>query len=630
VVESELYLSSAGTKRYFTVSSAAKLTAGDELKFTVTNLSNEAKATFKVTITKELVSANSDPVKLLHAAMKAALGSNDLNFGTSTVKAIAKNNVTLTSANDAVLVTLAKSSYEIEVETVSEAGTLLVQQSSRDGAGGNVNANITAVQYNEAPDVAFSTSTQELDGVFGAHTLSLSSISVIDDSQNLQVTLAPTRGAHGGFFQFVDTSLFSHFLAEGYVKVQYFDPATNKPVNAADKLPAGVGKLVITASAYTFDFGEGVPSVTYKASDIVNLVLSGVSFQVNRGLFSSDAKYSTGFDLAINDEYTVAANGKALEGTFASSGERMYNAAVIHGTLDDVTGDNRIDANDAVVKVSTLRQLATADNTEGRDEDLLEPGLHMTDNEEDTSRGIDNDLAASKVFSVTNKTLQHAFTSAIGDMMVEAGLTTTSTIFLHADEALQYTMLDYAKAGFSTIYNETTEAMAMTVGEANRLNALGVGVVGDVEILFESSKAETLVAPLRNLQSLAFWDTIALDDATASYTIKNFDEGDKLDLKTLLKIDASKLVLTEDAEAALLAYETTAGATSSFDYGTNTLYAAFNDAGDSVEPDTVDYYYVGWDQQAGEAVTKVHFHVELVGVDLNANTKVDTLKTFLV
>jgi hypothetical protein len=144
-----------------------------------------------------------------------------------------------------------------------------------------------------------------------------------------------------------------------------------------DKLPVGVGKIVISASEYTFEIGG--ESITYKASDIINLVLSGTTFQLNRGLYNSADTFSTGFDLAINDDYTAGAG--VLKGTFTTGAERIYTASVVHDTLEDATGDGRIDANDAVIKVSTLRQLATINNLEG-----LESGLHGTDSSTDISR----------------------------------------------------------------------------------------------------------------------------------------------------------------------------------------------------------------------------------------------------
>lgn len=374
----------------------------------------------------------------------------------------------------------------------------------------------------------------------------------------------------------------------------------------------GVGKIVITASEYTFEIGG--ESITYKASDIINLVLSGTTFQLNRGLYNSADTFSTGFDLAINDDYTAGAG--VLKGTFTTGAERIYTASVVHDTLDDATGDGRIDANDAVIKVSTLRQLATITNLEG-----LASGLHGTDSSTDASAGIANDLAAAKVFTLSNKSLAHSFNTELADMMVEEGLSTNSALYLHADEALQYGPLDYAKAGFTTIYNETGAAFSATVGEMNQLKSLGVGVVGDMEIAFESDSAETLVAPLRNLQSLSNW--VVDEGEVADYVLTNFGTGDKLDLTTLLKIDKTKLALVTDEGAAQDAYTTASGA-ASFDLSTNSLYAA-KDA----DTDVVDYYYVGWNQTLGETVTKAHFQVQLTGTDITANTTVDTLKGFL-
>ncbi len=611
VVESDLY-AATGAKHYFGLSAAAKLNAGDKLKFTITNPANDNQAVFYADITGPLVAANSDPLKLLEAAMKASVTA-DLTFSGTTTKALLKSNVALTTAKDAVLVTLANKAYTIAVETVSEAGTLVVQQSSKDGAGGNVDAKVSAEAYNKAPEVAYSTSAQDVDGAFGAHTIGLSSVSVIDDSQNLQVTLSPTRGAYAGSFMFVDNSLFSQFISAGHLKVQYMDPTANTLKDAVDKLPVGVGKLVITASEFAFDLGG--ESITYKASDIINLVLSGTTFQLNRGLYSSEDTFATGFDLALNDEYTAGTS--VLKGTFATGSERIYNAAVIHETLDDATGDGRIDANDAVIKVSTLRQLATSNNQEG-----LESGLHATDSvSDDSSAGIDNDVAAAKIFTLSNKALAHSFTTELADMLVEEGLSTNSAIYLHADEALQYAALDYAKAGFNTIYNETGAALSMTVSEANQLKSLGVGVVGDAEIAFESDTAETLVAPLRSLQSLNSW--AAEEGDVADYVMSNFGAGDKLDLNALLKIDKAKLAMVADEDAALTAYTTASGA-KDFDLSTNSLYAS-KDA----DADVVDYYYVGWNQSMGETVTKAHFQVQLTGTDITESTTVDTLKGFL-
>jgi hypothetical protein len=620
VVASDLYAAS-GTRRYLSVSATSKLTEGDKLKFTITNPTGGATATFEATITKELVAAAKNPIDLLQAAIKASLTS-DLKFtgaGNQPV-AIAKSGVTLTSANDAVLLTLGKSNYQIKVETTSEAGTFLVQQSSKDGAGGNVNTKISAVKYNKAPEVAYSTTEQELEGVFGSHSVELSSISVIDDSNTLQVTLSPNRGAHSGSFMFVDTSLFKEFLSNKALMVQYYDK-DNKLVNAADKLPVGVNKLVISASAYTIQIPGG-ESITYKASDIVNLVLSGVSFQLNRGLYSTEDKYVTEFGLSINDEYTAATSGEILAGKFVSSGERLYKASITHGTLEDATGDRKIDGNDAIVKVSSLRQLATVTNQED-----LDSGLHMTDNDlSGLSQGINDNLAASKVFSVTNKTLLHAFNSEIADMMVEQGLTSISAISLHVDTDLQYMPLSYAKAGFTTIYNETQNSMYLTASEANQLSSLGVGFVGDLEIAFESSKAETVVAPLRNLMSLSSWDTLSASDSIADYVIKNFGAGDKLDLKTFLKIDISKLSSNNvsDQDAAETSYQSASSVTG-FDFSTNNLYYSITDTNSDNLIDVVDYYYVGWNQNNGEAATKAHFQVEIAG--LNYSTTDSALST---
>jgi len=616
VVSSELYVTN-GTKNFFAVSSTSKLTAGDKLKFTITGSSSQS-VSFVADITDQLARDNTDPIKLLEAAMKAGLATaigttqKQLNFTGTSVKAI--NDISQTPAKDAVSVTLANRAFKISVETVSEAGTLVVQQSSKDGAGGNVKAVVQAVQYNAAPDVAYSTSVQDLEGSFGAHVVNLASLSVIDSSANLQVTLSPTRGAHAGFFQFIDSSLFGDFLDTGNLKVQYMDPATNKLVDAKDKLPQGVGKLVITASAMEFVVGE--QTITYKASDIVNLVLSGITFQLNRGLYSTEDDFATSFDLAINDDFKAASN-KVLDGTFATGGDRMYGASVVHSTLDDVTGDKRVDANDAVVKVSTLRQLATIDNL-----DDLDPGLHLTDNSTDASQGINNEISASKVFSITNKTLLHGFNTGLANMMVDQGLTSISSIFLHADDDLQYSMLDYAKAGFLTLYNETSNAFSTSVAEANQLTSLGIGVVGDVEISFGSEKAQTLLAPLRSVQSLAAWAPADEVDKVADYVLKDFGAGDKLDLKTLLKIESKNLVLADETDA-LAAY--TAASTTSTDYSTHSLYASFD-----AETDTVDYYYVGWDQTANEAATKAHFKVELTGIDLTESTSLETLKTYLL
>lgn len=597
VVRSELYVSTR-TKHYFTVSSAAKLTAGDELKFTVSNAAGSS-VSFTAKITADLVTKNSDPVKLLNEAIKAALTA-DLKIGSTTAISKATGSA-LTSAGDAVVLTVA-SNFQISVETMKEAGTLLVQQSSKDGAGGNVDATIAAVKYNKAPEVAYTSSEQELEGIFGTHAVNLSSLSVIDDSSSLQVTLSPTRGSHAGSFLFVDTSLFSHFIKEGTLKVQYFD-SSNKLVDATGKLPVGVNKLVISASAYTFDTGAG--SVTYKASDIVNLVISGVSFQLNRGLYSQDDKYVTEFGIAVNDDYTEATSGVALAGKFASSGERMYKASITHGTLEDATFDNKIDANDAIVKVSSMRQLVTSDSI-----DDIDQGLHLTDNVTDASQGIANDVAAAKVFTVTNKTLQHSFNSQIADMMVDQGLTTTSTIYLHADEALQYMPLNYAMAGFNTIYNETTDAMSMTATEANQLTSLGVGFVGDLEILCQSEGAETIVAPLRNLASLSSWDMSNDANGSADYFIKNFGQGDKLDLKTLLKVESTNLVKVDDESTALGSYDTSSSAAK--------MYWAFTDGQDG-DYDLVDFYYVAYDQNLDEAATKAHFQIELVGMNYSAS-----------
>lgn len=609
VVTSDLY-AATGTKRYFAVSATAKLTAGDKLKFTITNPADGKQAVFYADITSTLASANSDPAKLLEAAMKAGVTA-DLTFTNSTTKALLKTNIGLTTAKDAVLVTLANKAYTIAVETVAEAGTLVVQQSSKDGAGGNVKATVSAVAYNKAPEVAFSTSTQDIEGAFGAHTVGLSSVSVIDDSANLQVTLSPTRGAYAGSFMFVDNSLFSDFVTAGYLKVQYMDPVANKLVDAVDKLPVGVGKLVISASQYSFEIGD--ESITYKASDIVNLVLSGVTFQLNRGLYSSEDTFATGFDLAINDDYTAGTG--VLKGTFATGGDRIYTASVVHQTLDDATGDGRIDANDAVIKVSTLRQLATNSNQEG-----LEAGLHGTDSvSNDSSAGIDNDIAAAKIFTLSNKSLAHSFNTELADMMVENNLSTNSAIYLHADDALQYSPLDYAKAGFNTIYNETDEAMSLTVGEANQLKSLGVGLVGDFEIAFESESAETLVAPLRSLQSLTAW---GLDDETPDYVLTGFGAGDKLDLTTILKADKSTLVKVADETAALTAYDAAK-------LDTNKLYASVD-----ADLDYIDIYYVGWDSSAndgaGGGATKAHFQVQLTGIDLTASTTDTVIKSYLV
>jgi hypothetical protein len=603
VVRSELYVSTR-TKHYFTVSSAAKLTVGDQLKFTVSNAAGSSSVSFTATITADLVTKNPDPVKLLNEAIKAGLAAvqGDLKIG-STIAISKTTGTALTAANDAVVLTTA-SGFQVSVETMNEAGTLLVQQSSKDGAGGNVEATISAVKYNKAPEVAYTSSEQELEGVFGTHAVNLSSLSVIDDSANLQVTLSPTRGAHAGSFLFVDSSLFDYFIKAGTLKVQYYDSA-NKLVDAAGKLPAGVNKLVISAAAYTFDTGAG--SVTYKASDIVNLVISGVSFQLNRGLYSSDDKYVTEFGMSINDDYTADANNVALAGKFAASGERMYKASITHSTLEDATLDNKIDANDATVKVSSMRQLATSDNI-----DDLEQGLHLTDNVVDSSQGINDAVAAAKVFTITNKTLQHSFNSQIADMMVDQGLTTTSTIYLHADEALQYMPLSYAMVGFNTIYNETTDTMSMTATEANQLTSLGVGFVGDLEIFCEStSRAETVVAPLRNLMSLSSWDSSSDANGTADYFIRNFGQGDKLDLKTLLKVDANSVLSVNDEQTAWDNYNTTSGASAQ-------MYVTFTD-GQEGGFDMVDFYYVGYDQNLEMAATKAHFQVELVGLDYSAS-----------
>jgi hypothetical protein len=231
-------------------------------------------------------------------------------------------------------------------------------------------------------------------------------------------------------------------------------------------------------------------------------------------------------------------------------------------------------------------------------------------------------LAAAKVFTLSNKSLAHSFNTELADMMVEEGLSTNSALYLHADEALQYAPLDYAKAGFTTIYNETGATFSATVSELNQLKALGVGVVGDMEIAFESDSAETLVAPLRNLQSLSNW---VVDDAeVADYVLTNFGTGDKLDLTTLLKIDKSKLAMVDDESAALDAY-TAASNGATFDLSTNNLYATKD-----VDAEVVDYYYVGWNQTRGETVTKAHFQVQLTGTDITTSTTVETLKGFLV
>ena len=611
VVSSDLY-AATGAKNYFGVSSSSKLSAGDKLKFTITH-TDARTAVFYADITSDLVKANNDQLKLLEAAMKAGVAT-DLKFvGGTTTNALLKSNIGLTTAKDAILVTLANKSYSIKVETVSEVGTLLVQQASKDGAGGNVKATVSAVAYNEAPEVAYSTSTQAVEGVFGSHTVGLSSVSVIDDSSNLQVTLSPTRGAYAGSFMFLDNSLFKEFVSAGYLKVQYMNPTDNKLVDALDKLPVGVGKIVITASKFTLDINGEL--ITYKASDIINLVLSGTTFQLNRGLYSAKDEFSTGFDLAINDDYTAGAD--VLKGTFATGGERVYTAAVVHETLEDANGDDRIDANDLVIKLSTMRQLATNNNQEG-----LEAGLHATDNSDDTSTGIDNDIASAKIFSLSNKSLAHSFYTEYADMMVENGVSTNSLIYLHADEELQYAALEYAKAGFNTIYNETAYAMSMTVSEVNQLKSFGVGVVGDLEIAFESNSAEILVAPLRNLQSLTMWSTD--DGDVADYVMTNFGLGDKLDLNTLLKIDKSKLALAVDETAAHEAYDT-ASVGLAFDLSTNSLYAAKD-----IDNQFVDYYLVGWNQSLGETVTKAHFQVQLTGVDISATTTVAQLQGFLV
>jgi hypothetical protein len=216
-------------------------------------------------------------------------------------------------------------------------------------------------------------------------------------------------------------------------------------------------------------------------------------------------------------------------------------------------------------------------------------------------------VAAAKVFTITNKTLQHSFNSQIADMMVDQGLTTTSTIYLHADEALQYMPLSYAMVGFNTIYNETTDTMSMTATEANQLTSLGVGFVGDLEILCGStSRAETVVAPLRNLVSLSSWDSSSDANGAADYFIRNFGQGDKLDLKTLLKVDSTSLTLVNDESTALAGYDTSSS--------TAKMYWAFTDGQDGGF-DMVDFYYVGYDQNLDEAATKAHFQVELVGMN---------------
>jgi len=508
------------------------------------------------------------------------------------------------------------------ISTVKEAGTLVVQKSSQDGTGGIVSWNqvgsngsitkdsVKVANYNQAPKVSVSSSTQEMVAILGATTVSLSSINIVDDSTDLLVTLSPSRGVYSGSFAYLESTLISKFIANKSLVLTYMVGSTVTPL--PDKIPAGVGKIFIEAHQSIITTGQN-ESVTYKASDLVNLVLSSINFQINRSLFSRDDVAKVQFDLAINDSYSMTKD----VGSFAAGGDRLIVGSVSHNTIGDENADGKIDSNDTVVKVSTLRQLITdADTT------TLDAGLHRTDSsKEDGSPGIQNDLSNAKLFTVTNKSIIHQFDSALADMIVDKALGSTNAIYLHADETLSYDLINYAKAGFAGIYNEsaTGELFGLTVSEANTLSKLNVQVIGDTSINFESDAAETLKIPFTSLSLLTQWNSI--NDETTSdvnweepagvvdYLITGMGTGDKIDLSSF-PFKTSDLNYITESEAGNLVSGLSATTLS------GTKWFAVNDAinkqvhifGGDVSASTSDV------AANGRITLKVDFEIDLTGM----------------
>jgi hypothetical protein len=382
----------------------------------------------------------------------------------------------------------------------------------------------------------------------------------VDDSKDLLVTLSPSRGVYSGTFAYLDSSLISKFIANGSLKLSYMVGTVMTPL--PDKIPSGVGKIFIEAhqTQITIDADTG-ETVTYKASDLVNLVLSSTNFQLNRSLYTRDESVEVKFDLAINDSYSVANN----IGSFAKDGDRLIVGSINHNSIGDENADGKVDINDTVVKVSTLRQLATTND----DSSGLEFGLHRTDSDSsDSSPGINDDVSNAKLFNVTNKSLVHQFNSVYADMIVEEGLGSTSAIYLHADEVLNYSLDSYAKSGFAAIYNETGDVFSQTVSMANSLQKLGTQIIGDTIIEFESESAETLKIPLTSLSLLTQWNvdrdgnisTSAWGeplDGVADYLIYGIGAGDKIDLSSLFSKSALTYISDEEAANLLLGQSNT-------------------------------------------------------------------------
>jgi len=620
VVTSDLYTATK-TKKFVAASANGKLSVGDKLTFSVKAGSTAAaateKASFTIEITEKMVTdAKGDSTTLLLNAIKAAV-SADLKTGSgnTAVTWLKPAGITKVANGDAVQFVFESNKVNnviqdvsLSITTVKEAGTLLVQQSSQDGSGGTVvwqstNSTdaVTVANFNQAPKVSSSGNAQELAAIFGATTVSLSSINVVDDSSDLLIAVSPSRGVYSGTFTYFDSSLVAKFIAKGDLKVTYIG-SDGKSAPLPDKVPAGVGKIFIEAHQSVVSVGGD--NVTYKASDLVNMVLASTSFQINRTLFTEEKVATISFDLSINDTYTSDTKGVK---TFAKDGERMVVGSVQHSSIGDETNDGRIDTNDTVVKVSTLRQFALDSDTNTG----LDTGLHRTDSvTTGQSPGINDDLSHAKLFTITNKTLAHQFNRDLADMIVEKQLGSTSAIFLHTDEELGYSLDQYAKAGFAAVYNESTDVFMLSASMANTLSRLGTSIIGDAEISFDPNNvAETLKIPFTSLTALQQWKAPSFtsgdgDAAVAEYAITNLGDGDKIDL-TALVAKANLTFITADPSNALV--NTTLSGTQWF---------AFNDTANQQV-----HVYVGDVNAAtsagsdGSITLKAQFDIDVAGLN---------------